>query len=109
MEKTKRARKFIEIMSELKIKQNTQTFAALTANYPNYHADTLAVDKIIIENRRCRYCRAKLVYHGISNALEYHALGECPKCGAGERFWTEKHVLRVPEKRKSEAAESRQF
>lgn len=58
-----------------------------------FWSDSVPLDKLIIERKRCPKCKNFLVYNGLSNATVYLALGICFSCEFAKLFWKEPSVL----------------
>jgi len=80
--------------SELENKMSARGFAP----------DSLAIDKILIESRRCPACKSRLEYQGFSGQIKYVAFGVCRSCNYAKRFWTESADFAAAKKTFSPAA-----
>jgi len=68
-------------------------FGQIQEGLKGFWADSLSLDKRMIENNFCPKCRKNLVYKGFSNPTLYKAFGICEPCEFARLFWTEPAVL----------------
>lgn len=69
--------------SELKVKLAADGFLP----------DSIAFERRVIENRRCRRCHRFFTYKGFADAVDSIALAVCEPCDYAERFFVNNYQI----------------
>jgi transposase-like protein len=62
-------------------------------------ADSLELERIMIERHKCPRCKENLVYKGYSSSVKHFVFGVCEDCDYAQHFWTESMAQRAYKKK----------
>ena len=77
-------------MPKKKVKPEiVELFEQVVAGFKGCWADSVNVDRMLVEANTCPHCWRSLEYKAWSNAEVYRAFGICRECKFAKQFWTE--------------------